>query len=994
MRCLLTRCLFFILLFCGILSTSVAHANDRTLTLGVLASRPKPVTLARWQPLADYLSHAIDGYQVKLLALDQEELQQALERNQLDMVLTNPAHYVILRQKNSLTGALATLADLQAGQSVASMGGVIFTRSDRADINLLADLKGKTLACYSTTGSFGAFAAPAYELMQIGIKLPGDERLLITGTPQDKAVEAVLSGKADVGFVRTGILEQMATQGQLDLQRLKIINRQELPAYPSIISTRPYPEWPLVAMASMPDQVGRRVAAALLQLEPKHPAARAAHIYGFTVPADYTPVEKLLRELRLPPFDHAPRFTLHDVWQRYWWQLVLALGSASCIIALTTRLGLLNRRLKTARREAEQTAGQLSTLLQTIPDLIWLKDPDGVYLSCNSRFEDFFGASEAEIIGKTDYDFVEREQADSYREHDRKAMEAGGPSINEEVVTFAADGHQECIETIKCPMFNSDGDLIGVLGVGRNITERKQAEEALRESENHFINLANSGRALVWTSGLDKKCTYFNATWLTFTGRTLEQELGDGWAEGVHPDDLERCIQIYSDSFDQRGPFSMDYRLLHHSGEYRWVLDDGSPRYDKNGLFIGYIGHCLDISHMKKVEHELEQSRHIAEAASRAKSEFLANMSHEIRTPMNGVIGMAQLLRYTALNSEQSEYLDNLELSGNNLLALINDILDLAKIEAGKLELEFSDFNFRLCIHDVATIQSARIRQKGLLLSFDIQEQLPELVMGDVLRLKQILMNLLGNAIKFTESGSITIKAQLLGQEKNQIKVRLSVRDTGIGMTPEVLNRIFNTFEQADSSVTRKFGGSGLGLSICRRLTELMGGRIWAESVPDQGSTFFVELPLLISTQTATTEKPNQNSSAPFSPGQLKLLIAEDNHLNAVALCAMLHKMGHQTEAVTNGQQAIELWQKNHFHCILMDIQMPVMDGRLAEATIRAQESKMGGHTPIIALTAHALQGDRERFLAEGFDGYVSKPVDMVELAEQLAKVTVKKRPD
>jgi len=987
----LTRYLLFILFFYGISSTGIAHAANHTLTLGVLASRPKPVTLVRWQPLADYLSRALDGYQVKLLALDQQELQQALERNQLDMVLTNPAHYIILRQKNSMTGALGTLADLQAGQSVASMGGVIITRSDRADINQLTDLKGKTLACYSTSGSFGAFAAPAYELMHIGIKLPDDARLLITGTPQDKAVEAVLSGKADAGFVRTGILEQMASQGQLDLQRLKIINRQELPAYPYILSTHLYPEWPLVAMASMPDQVGRRVAAALLQLEPNHPAARAAHIYGFTVPADYTPVEQLLRELRLPPFDQAPRFTLHDVWQRYWWQWVLALGSASCIIALTTRLGLLNRRLKTARREAEQTAGQLGTLLQTIPDLIWLKDPDGMYLSCNCRFENFFGASEAEIIGKTDYDFVEKKLADSYREHDRKAMEAGGPSINEELVTFATDGHQEYVETIKCPMFDADGHLIGVLGVGRNITERKQAEEALRESENHFINLANSGRALVRTSGLDKKCTYFNTTWLKFTGRTLEQELGDGWAAGVHPDDLERCIQVYNDSFDQRVPFSMDYRLRHISGEYRWVLDDGSPCYDKNGLFIGYIGHCLDISRIKKVEQELELSRHVAEAANRAKSEFLANMSHEIRTPMNGVIGMTQLLRYTALTHEQAEYLDNLELSGNNLLALINDILDLAKIESGKIELEFSDFNFSLCIHDVVNIQSARIRQKGLLLSIDIQKQLPELVMGDVLRLKQIMMNLLGNAIKFTETGSISIKALLIGQDKDQIKVRLSVQDTGIGMTTEAMERIFKPFEQADSSVTRKYGGSGLGLTICRRLTELMGGRIWAESSLGQGSTFFVELPLLISNQTVTTEKPHQNRPALFSANQLRLLVAEDNHLNAVALCAMLHKMGHQTEVVTDGQQAIDLWQKSHFHCILMDIQMPVMDGRLAEATIRAEESTMGGHTPIIALTAHALQGDRERFLAEGFDGYISKPVDMVELEAQLAKVTAKK---
>lgn len=992
MRCFLIRCLFLMLLLYGVLCTSEAHAADRILTLGVLSSRPKPDTQARWQPVAEYLSRALNGYQVKLLTLNQQELQQALERNQLDLVLTNPAHYIILRSKNPMTGALATLAERYADQSVASMGGVIFTRSDRADINKLGDLKGKTVACYSRSGSFGAFAAPAYELMQIGIKLPGDTHLLITGTPQDKTVAAVLEGKADVGFVRTGILEQMATQGHLNLQRIKIINRQELPTFPFILSTRLHPAWPLVALSSLPDQVGRRIAAALLQLEPNSPTAKASRIYGFTVPADYSPVEQMLRELRLPPFDQTPHFTLQDIWQRYWWHILLALGFTSCIIALSLRLGLLNAHLKKVYSESEQIAGQLNTLLQTIPDLIWLKDPDGVYLSCNHRFEELYGAAADKIIGKTDYDFVDKELADFFRNNDLKAIAAGGPSLNEEWLPFASDGHRELVETIKCPMYNASGELIGVLGIGRNITARKQAEEALRESENLFASLANSGRGMVWTSGLDKKCTYFNATWLTFTGRTLEQELGDGWTEGVHPDDLDRYVQIYSDSFDNRVAFSMDYRLRHHSGQYRWILDDGSPRYDKNGLFLGYIGHCLDISHIKQVEQELEQARRAADTANRAKSEFLANMSHEIRTPLNGVLGMTQLLRYTALNSEQADYLDNLELSGNNLMALINDILDLAKIESGKVELEFSDFNFRRCLHEVMEIQSSRIRQKGLLLNSDIQQQLPELVMGDALRLKQILMNLLGNAIKFTETGSITIKAQLIKQEKEQFKIRLSVQDTGIGMTRDTLDKIFNPFVQADSSVTRLYGGSGLGLSICRRLTELMGGRIWAESTPGQGSTFFVELTLLVSHhQARPMAETHQNSTIPFGSNQLRLLVAEDNHLNAVALCSMLNKFGHQTEVATDGQQALELWHRTHFHCILMDIQMPVMDGLLAEATIRAEENKMGGHTPIIALTAHALQGDRERFLAEGFDGYVSKPVNMIELAKELAKVTSKK---
>ncbi len=483
-------------------------APEKILTLGILALRPKSQMAVAWQPLADQLTDKLPGYRVQLQLLDHKEMLAELQQKRLDFVLTNPSHYILLRQKTGLSGSLATMIPREGPRALTSFGGVIFTRSNRNDITQLSDLKKKKIACVASgSGTFGGFQMQALELRRAGITLT-PQQLVTTGMPQDLVIQAVMKGKADAGFVRTGLIEQLTRQGKIPSDSFKIINQQELPDFPYAISTRLYPEWPFVAMASMPDQVGRRVAAALLQLEQNHPAARAAHIYGFTVPADYTPVEQLLRELRLPPFDQAPRFTLHDVWQRYWWQWVLALGSASCIIALTTRLGLLNRRLKTARREAEQTAGQLGTLLQTIPDLIWLKDPDGMYLSCNCRFENFFGASEADIIGKTDYDFVEKKLADSYREHDRKAMEAGGPSINEELVTFATDGHQEYVETIKCPMFDADGHLIGVLGVGRNITERKQAEEALRESENHFINLANSGRALVRTSGLDKKCTF------------------------------------------------------------------------------------------------------------------------------------------------------------------------------------------------------------------------------------------------------------------------------------------------------------------------------------------------------------------------------------------------------------------------------------------------------------------------------------------------------
>ena len=387
----------------------------------------------------------------------------------------------------------------------------------------------------------------------------------------------------------------------------------------------------------------------------------------------------------------------------------------------------------------------------------------------------------------------------------------------------------------------------------------------------------------------------------------------------------------------------------------------------------------LDITDRKEMEEELRRARIAAEASTKAKSEFLANMSHEIRTPLNGILGFTGLTLQSNLDPAQRENLETVENSAWSLLRIINDILDFSKIEADRLDLQSAPFSLRECLENAAGIVLAGARQKQLGFSWTVSPATPDFLIGDEIRLRQILLNVMGNAVKFTAAGSVTTEVSAVSFNGRSVELQFAVRDTGIGIPPEKQGLIFEPFRQLEGYMTRKYGGTGLGLAIVTRLLNLVGGKIWVESQKGAGSTFYFTLPFLLSDGPVPARDELESAHEPAIP-PLSILVAEDNYVSRLLAVRLLAKEGHTVTEARTGLEVLASYERGAFDLILMDVQMAETDGFEATAEIRERESETGGHVPIIALTAHAIKGDRERCLEAGMDGYLSKPIQPDEL--------------
>ncbi|TQD25655.1 PAS domain S-box protein [Methanolobus vulcani] len=515
----------------------------------------------------------------------------------------------------------------------------------------------------------------------------------------------------------------------------------------------------------------------------------------------------------------------------------------------------------TARKRAEialsNNVGQLRALLNTIPDLVWLKDVDGAYLGCNHKFERFFGAKEAEIIGKTDYDFVDKELADFFRKKDIEALEAEKPSMNEEEITYADDGHKEYLETIKSPMYDSGGQLIGVLGVGRDITERKEAEVKIKNKKEKLFQIINGNPTPTFVINNDHVVTHWNKAIERLTGVKTEDVIGTKreWTKTLYGFERPTLADLLVDNrvdeikeFYAKKNFQVSFiKEGYQAEDYfpilgKWLLFTAAPIKDSDNKIVGAIETLQDITVLKQAVKAMFDAKNTAEHSSRVKSEFLASMSHELRTPLTSVIGFSDVLQDGVageLTEKQLGYVNNINSSGKHLLALINDVLDLSKIEAGKMDLQCEKFVFSAIMNDVNESITFLVAKKNIDLKF-VDEIKDIEIFADKLKTKQILLNLIDNAIKFTPpNGIISVIAKQTGKD-----VQISVSDTGIGIPHDKLKEIFDPFSQVDASHTRRYAGTGLGLALVKQFVQMHDGRIWVESEEGKGSTFTFTIPI------------------------------------------------------------------------------------------------------------------------------------------------------
>lgn len=650
-----------------------------------------------------------------------------------------------------------------------------------------------------------------------------------------------------------------------------------------------------------------------------------------------------------------------------------------------------------------------------------LVDLQGRLFRVNRRMSELFGYSQAELETMTVDSLTLPEDLQLSRHFIGAVL--GGQQEQDVFEKRYRHRQGHVIHALVSPSVvrDAEGQPLYFITQLQDITQRKQAEERLQVSEERYRLLAENTRDVIWTMELDGTISYVSPAVEQVRGITLEAAMRQP-LEAIQTPASRAITRYYLRTLLAAvaagvppKPFRGELEYYRKDGSTFWAEVIAIPILREDGSFVQLLGVSRDIDQRKRYELELQQAREAADEANAAKSRFLAHMSHEIRTPMNGVLGMAQILGQEPLSRDQLDMVNTLQAAGQSLLSIINDILDFSKIEAGQLRLDPRPFNLPGLLANVIHIMRVTARMKGLVLRLETPPALATALAGDALRLKQILINLTGNALKFTERGEVVLRVLSLAPENHQARFRFEVRDTGIGIAPEALAHLFTPFRQADDSITRRFGGTGLGLTICKQLAELMGGRIGADSTVGSGSVFWVELPfapltgadmaaLRAGAEAGSTldgggdqrwDENGRDARPPVAEAPLqglRVLVVDDNRINRLVAERALQRQGAVTILANDGQEALSILtgQPGGFDAVLMDIQMPIMDGLTAVRAIRANPAL--ARLPVFAMTAGVLEEERAAALSAGMDEIITKPIDLGRLTALLSAGPVERR--
>jgi PAS domain S-box-containing protein len=660
-------------------------------------------------------------------------------------------------------------------------------------------------------------------------------------------------------------------------------------------------------------------------------------------------------------------------------------------IEMLAEIGLKNQNEIETRRLIQESEKRYRTLFDQASDGIMLMSTNGQTVTVNESFARMHGYRPEDMarLGLPDLDTPETQALAP----ERLGRLLAGEHLTFEVEHYHKDGHRFPL-SVSCKVVQFDGQSY-YLGFHRDITESKRSAAALQEITQRFELAIRSGNMGVWDWDIVTPTMIWDDRMRDLYGLAPGTPIQgvETWKQLLHPDDMPRAVAEVEAALRGDKPFDTEFRILRPDGSVRYIKASGLVLRDPSGQPTRMIGLNTDITERHRTEHELCQAKEAAEAANRAKSAFLATMSHELRTPLNAVLGFTELTLQSTLTPSQRESLEIVRSRGRDLLMLLNDVLDLSRIEADRLALVHEPLSLSAVVSNVLGMMTLTAADKRLALEQTLAPDLPEILYGDAQRLRQILVNLVGNAVKFTHQGAVHVSAERSAEQDpakpDRLLVHFTVRDTGIGIPAENLAQIFEPFSQVDSSHTRRFGGAGLGLAIVKRLVQMMDGRVWVESEPGRGSAFHFTACF----ETIRTSEP-QDDLKKTTPTEkpspvLRILLVEDDDSSRLLAERILYQMGHTVTSAGTGLDALSLLTQTDFDLVLMDIKMPEMDGLEATRRIRSPSSQVRNPAiPIVALTAYAMKSDETECLEAGMDGFVSKPLQIADLAAAMAKAT------